>query len=518
MSRTKNSIKNSIISMLSNICIMLIGFISQAIFIRILGAEYIGINGLFNNILAILGIAELGIGNAIIFNLYEPLKKNDINLVKSLMKFYKKSYTIIGLIVLFIGLSITPFVNFFVGDISVNLNLKIIYILFLMQTVSTYIFSYKMSIFIASQRGYIIKVNQFVFQLVLNTLQLLILYTTKNYYLYLIIKIICQLLSNIIISIYANREFEFIKGKNNKRLDKDIERNILLRVKALFFHKVGGFVINSTDNIIISKYINVLTVGLYSNYYLIINAINTLFTQMLTSTTASVGNLILDKNKEKNYNIFKKIRFINFFIATFSGVCLLLLMQPFIKIWIGEQYILNDFILIVLVFNYFQQIMRSTYTVFIDGAAIWYENRFVPILESALNIIFSIICLKIFGLAGVFMGTIISGLSLWCYSYPKFVYKKLFDRRYREYARETLAYMLSFVIIVFISYNISKGFIINNNLLQFIINLFICLIIPNLMIIILFKKNENYTYFKAILYSLLKKIFNKENDIKCNIS
>lgn len=512
--RASNAIKNSVTSFISSITSMLIRFVSQAIFIRILGVEYLGLNGLFSNILTILSFFELGIGSAIVFNLYKPIADNNKEEIKSLMEFYKKSYNKISILILILGLLIIPFLKFLVGEITVEINLYLIYILFLMDTISSYIIAYKRSIIYANQKNYIINIIHIVFLLILNICQILILIFTQNYYLYLIIKILCQLLENIIITMYANKLYPYVKEHKGEKLNKDIENDIFKKIKSLIFHKVGGVIINGTDNIIISTYLGLGVVGIYSNYYMIINSLDSLFTQIISSTAASVGDLLVTSSKEKIYSVFKKMRFLNFWISTFSSICILIIIQPFIVVWVGKEYQLNWAILIILVFNYFQKMQRCTYSTFKDAAGIWEEDKFVPLIESALNIVFSIICLKIFGLSGVFMGTIISSLSLWCYSYPKLVYKKLFNRGYMNYVKETVGYTLLFIIIGYVTYTVSEGFIVDNIWLQLVINVMISLMIPNLILFILFRKTENFKYFKVLLVKAINKIIKKDKFIE----
>ena len=191
--RVEKSIKNSIAAIVVNISTMLIGFIAQAIFIRILGAEYLGINGLFNNILSMLAIAELGIGNAIIFSLYKPLVDDDKKTITALMNFYKKAYNIISLIVLILGICIIPFLKYIIGKVSIDINIYIVYILYLLSSLASYFLTYKRSILYADQKKYIINYTHTVYLLILNSAQLFALYLTKNYYLYIVLKIICQI-------------------------------------------------------------------------------------------------------------------------------------------------------------------------------------------------------------------------------------------------------------------------------------------------------------------------------------
>ncbi len=505
--RTKNSIKNILISFISNFLTILIGLIAQFVFVKTLGQEYLGINGLFNNIISMLGLVELGVGSAIIYNLYKPVFDNDKKKICALLYFYKKCYNIISIIVLLVGLSITPFLGYLINDVTVDINLNFVYILFVIDIFFSYILSYKRSIINAYQKNYIVNVIHILYLTFLNLFQTIILVKTKNYYLYLLIKIIMRIIENIVVSVVANMMYPFINKKED--LDDDTKRDIFKKVGALFFHKIGGFFVNGTDNILISKFIGIVQVGMYSNYYLIINAVNILFGQVIGVVTSSVGNLLVEDNKKKNYSVFKKIRFLNFWVASFSAISILIIMDDFIIIWLGREYVLAHLILIVLVFNYFQKSMRNSYMVFKESAGIFYEDRFVPLVEAITNIVASYILLKIFGFAGVFMGTIVSGLTLWCYSYPKYVYKKLFDRDYISYFKETSGYILLFIIIASGSYYLSMFINFDNIYIQLIIKTILCLTIPNFILALIFYKTDNFNYYVNLLKKYLGKVFRK---------
>lgn len=502
--RVKNSIKNIITSFSSNLIVILLGLLSQAIFIKILGKEYLGINGLFNNIVSMLAIVELGIGSAIIYNLYKPVAENDQPKIKALMNFYKKCYNIISIIILLIGLSITPFLNFFATDVTVDVNLEFIYILFILDVFASYLLSYKRSIINANQKNFIVNIVHIGYLVILNLLQIAILILTKNYYLYLGIKIVLRLLENVVLSIIATKLYPYLNN-NKEELDEVTKKDIFQKVRALFFHKIGGFLVLGTDNIIISKYLGIVTVGLYSNYNLIIDAVSKLFGQVINVLTPSVGNLLTENNKKKTFDVFKRVRFLNFWIATFSGISILVIINSFISVWVGKEFILPTFVLIILILNYFQKSMRSSYSVFKEAAGIYHEDRFVPIIESVLNIVSSIILLHYFDLAGVFMGTIISGLALWCYSYPKFVYKKLFDRSYKDYIKETLEYILVFILIAGITFSISYFINIENQVILLLLNILLSLLLPNIALIIIYRNNENFKYYLNLLKQFLRR-------------
>ena len=501
--RTKNSIKNTIVSFSSNLLTIIIGLIAQGIFIKILGSEYLGINGLFSNIISMLGIVELGVGSAIIYHLYKPIVEEDIKKVKALMNFYKKCYTIIALIILTIGLMITPYLNLFIEEVTIDINISLVYILFIIEIVCSYLLSYKRSIINANQKNYLVNFIHIGYLVILNILEIIILVLTKNYYLYLGIKIVMRILENVGVTLLANKLYPYLKN-NNEKLDEKTKKDIFQKVKALFFHKVGGFIVLGTDNIIISKFIGIIEVGLYSNYYMIIDAIEKLFGQVIRAITPSVGNMLVKESSEKSFEIFKRVRFLNFWIATFSGISLLVVMNSFITVWIGSKYLLATCVLIVLVLNYYAKSMRSCHMIFKEAAGIYYEDRYIPLLESVLNIVASLILLKYFGLAGIFMGTIISSLVLYCISYPKYVYKKLFNRSYLNYTKETLGYLSIFLVLAVITYKISRLIVISNAFLSLIINCLIAVVIPNLVLLIIFWHTDNFKYYLNLLKSFKK--------------
>lgn len=497
--RTKNSMKNGIASLGSNIISVLIGFVAQAVFLKILGSEYLGLNGLFTNILSMMSIVEMGIGSAIIYNLYKPIAQEDIKTIKSLMRFYKKSYRCIAGIVFFIGIGILFFLPSIVGEININVNIYIVYLLFLLDTICSYLLSYKRSILYAQQKNYLIQIVHIFYTILLNGIQLLFLFLTKNYYLYLEIKITMRVLENLAITFLANKLYPYLKEKKVEPLSKSLEKDIFKKVKASFFHQIGGFIVFGTDNIIISKFLGLVTVGLYSNYHLIIDAVQKIFMQVIKETTASIGNLLVTETKEKHFLVFKRIRFLNFWISTFTSVCLFIIMDSFVTLWIGAIYLLPFSVLVVLTLNHFQRCSRYTYSVFKEAAGILYEDRFVPMIESFLNIVVSILLVKRFGLTGVFMGTLISSLVLWIFSYPKFVYAKLFQRKYGNYLIETVAYFFLFLLIIGFTYFVANIFVFSTIIMEFLWNLIVALFIPNLILFCLFWKNDHFNYYKNLL-------------------
>lgn len=505
----KKSLKNSISSMANNIISILAGLIAQTFFIKLLGSEFLGLNGLFTNIVSMLGIVELGLGNAIVYNLYKPMAEHDTETLKSLVHFYKKTYNIIIGIILILSIAILPFLPFFISETTLDINIYLVYFLFILDVVCSYILSYKRSLLYADQNNYIISNVHVLYVILLNVFRLLVLYFTKNYYLYLVVKVVMTLAENCLLSVIVDKNYSYIKEKNVKKISKQTKKNIFEKIKALFLYKIGSFIVSSTDNLVISKYLGLVAVGLYSNYYLIINALNTLIGQGITALTSNVGRLLVEKNSDKNFNVFKRVRFANFWLACFTSVCLFVIMDSFITIWVGAEYILPKTVLLVLVINYFQSIMRSSYTTFKEAAGIYEEDRLIPILQAITNVVVSILLVQKMGLSGVFIGTIISELYWWIYSYPKLIYKKLFHRKISCYLIETLGYCLVFFITLGITFYCSTLVVLDSALVQFFVNVLIAVILSNIIMLIILWKNDNFKYYVHYFKDLMISIFNR---------
>lgn len=503
--RTKKSIRNATVSIIMNVIMILIGLVSQKIFLHILGTEYLGISGLFSNIISMLAIVELGIGPAIIYNLYRPIKENDTVKIKALINFYKKVYNIIAILIFILGILLIPLLPYILKDANIPENIVIIYILFLTDTFVSYLAAYKQSILYANQENYIINIIHIVYLIVMNFSQLFLLYLTENYYLYLITKIICRLLENVVISLVVLKKYPIFFIKNQEKVDSSTSKDILTRTKGLIFHKIGTFIVDGSDNIIISTFLGIKMVGLYTNYSLILNAVTNLTTQVFSAITSSVGNLLVSVNKEKNVEVFKNIYFINFVMATIISVGFLCCIQPFISIWIGKKYLLSSFIVITLAINLYIKILSRTMNTFKEAAGIFYEDRYVPILQSVINIIVSILLSYCLGLAGVFIGTIVSNLLLHLYSYPKYVYKQLFSNGVTSYFKNFIKYLFIFILILVICYLITFVVIVNNVFLQLLLNIIISLILSITIIVVTFRKTSQFIYCKNLGVSMISR-------------
>lgn len=503
--RTKNSLYNMLGIVALYAIKTIFVFLGKTCLIKVLGDEYNGINGLFTNIISMLSIAELGIGSAIIYNLYEPVKNGKIENIKSIMKFYKTCYHIIAVIVFMAGLFIMPLVPSITGNVNVNESIYLLYSLFLLDSVASYFLSYKRSILYVYQKNYIISIFDILYVVILQTMQIMIIYATKNFILYLLIGIICRIGENILIHIYANNKYSFLVDKDIKPISKKVRADIIEKVKGLVFHQIGSYVVFGTDNIILSKMISVITVGFYSNYLTIINPLQSILNQLVSSVQASVGDLLVEKDVKKNYSIYCKLQFINFWLYSIVSISVFYLIQDFISIWIGNRYLFAQAVVFCIVLNFWQTGMRNAINVFKTAGGIFYEDRWVPILESIINIVASVVFTYYFGISGVFIGTFLSSGCLFFYSYPCLVYKPLFQRTIGMYYKEMVIFVarwLAAFTVTGIAVKIYENYIcILNIYVNFAVKIIYVFCIANLcMLFMMIRSDELKWTMKKIQY------------------
>lgn len=499
MSRLIKSRRNVSVALASTIATIIIGFFAQRVFLNSLGAEYLGINGLFTSIVSMLALVELGLGSAIYYHLYSPVSKNDTSKVKSIINFYKNGYRLIAIAVLLMGALIVPFLQTIVGNVNISESIYIIYFLFLFDVIASYLLTYKRAVLYVDQNNHIISSVHLGYLIVLNGLQIAILILTKSFYLYLIIKIVMRLAENIVLTLITNRKYPYLTDGPAQKLDASTKADIYKKVRGLSYHKVSSYFVLGTDNILISVFLGVAVVGLYSNYLLVTTAILMLMGQAFTAITASVGNLLGDNNSNKSFDVYKKIRFMNFWLACFATTSLLVIMNSFISLWVGSQYLLPIGVLMAICLNLYLTMIRASISSFKEAAGIFHEDRFVPVIESIANLIFSIAFLKVFGLAGIFLGTACSTLILHLYSYPKFVNKPLFKISNKQYYYDFFSKLMIVFFISAATFTLSRTVPISSTFYKFIFNTIICIVLPNALLYLIYRNNEELSYYRELI-------------------
>jgi O-antigen/teichoic acid export membrane protein len=410
------------------------------------------------------------------------------------MLLFRKVYTVIGLVIFIIGFGLTPFLSFFIKDMPDIEGIEIIYMLFVTNTAVSYFFSYKRNLILADQNRHIETIYIYSFYILMNILQIIYLFISHDYFGYLIIQVILTIISNWALSVKADKMYPFLKEKNVKKLDKKDTQEIIKNTKALMLKKVGGVAVNSTDNLVISKFVSLEAVGFYSNYYLVIYALYMIINQIYTSLTPGVGNFWVDQEEKRRIELFKKANLATFWIAFFCSICLMVLFNDFIEIIAGKEYVFNMGIVVVLVTIFYFTVMRKVVVSFREAGGIFYKDRYITVYEAIANISISIILAIKLGVLGVFLGTIISFFSLPFWIEVFILYKDGFKENVSKYYLEYIIRMILTIALAYGMYYV-LSLLTGPVVLVFLFKCLMCVLVPNLLFVLVFYRTEEFKYF-----------------------
>jgi len=510
MTRTDNIKRNLIFNMLKYAANLIFQFVIRTVLIYSLGAEYIGLNGLFTNIFSFLNLAELGIGSAIVFSMYKPIAESDEEKVKALQNLYKKFYFIIAIIIFVVGLTITPFLKIFIKDeVTVDINIYVLFILYLINTLAGYFCAHKRSLLFAYQRNDIENKIRTICVVCMSIVQAILLIIFKNYYLYFSITIIFTIVECIWIYRIANKMYPNINGKT-KPLDEETKKEITKNITALSMHKIGGAVVFSTDSILTSIFCGIVVLGAYSNYTLITSAIVSIFVIFINGTQGSIGNLVASQPVEYVYNRFRVVNFIYSYLASFTTICLVVLFQPFIKVWTGNEiYLLNDSTVILICLSFYLTRMRCSVGVFKDAAGLFWHNKWMPIVESGVNLIVSIIFANWFGIDGIFIGTIVSTLVAPFWVEPHILFKHYFKKSSRQYFGKYILNLIIMIMSCIVTYCVCS-LIPFGGVGYLIIRFIVCISVSNIILMTIYLPTKEFRETLSICKGVIKSFFKRK--------
>lgn len=512
-SRTHNSIVNLVVTLGCQVLTLALSFVVRTYFINILGTDYLGINGLYTNILTVLSLAELGIGSAIGFSLYKPVAFNDQDKISALMSFYRKAYIIIAGIVAVVGLSLIPVLDDLVTTDKPVDHLILYYVLFLANSVVSYLFAYKQTLLYVDQRNYINKIVYTIFSLASNFGNLAVLFLTRNYIIYLSLHIVLTFLNNVILAIIVDKHYSFIKT-NKTKLAKDEQKNIFKNIKAMFVYKFGGVLVNNTDNILISKLISTTAVGLYSNYTLVVNALVSYLDLIVGSAASSIGNFNAEQDIKDSKKLFESVSLFNFWIYGFSTIALYTLLDDFITIWMSTaDYVLDKKTLIAIVLNFFIIGVSTSTSTFRSTTGLFRETKYIFLFTAAFNIVISIILGLKIGLCGIIFATSISKLMTNFWFEPYKLYKNIFHSScIPHFLRRLLIAALTLACCLGIEYIFS--FFPPVNTVQLLLKGVIVAIIPNVVFFIVYHRTEEFKFIvsklKPFIQDKLKAVLSRQ--------
>lgn len=501
-SRSQNVSRNIKFGLAYKIVTLLLPFLTRTVLLYLLGTTSLGVSTLFTSILSFLSLAELGLGSAVVYTMYKPIAENDLNTLCALLNYYRKLYRLIGLVVLAIGILISPFLPFLIkGDVPAGLNLYVLYYLYLANSVISYFFAgYRQSLLTAHQRADIRDKIAMCITVAVRVFEIIVIILFKNLYLYIIVTIIGTIATNIITSAVTKRMFPNIRCKG--QVSSDIRLQIRKRLGGLFGTKLNSIVVHQADTLVISTFLGLTMVAQYGNYYYILNAISGFVMILFSSMTASIGNKMATESKDKVYELFKNINFINYWIVSWCSICMACLYRPFMLIWVKEELTLPILMSILMALYFYVFQIQRTLLTFKDAGGLWYEDRFRPYVSMILNVVSNIILVQFAGIYGIVISTIIALMISvpWC-NYV--VFKYMFNK---SAAKNIIDMLTKFAFTIFaglITY--SACLFENNGISGLILRALICLLLPNVMFFIIYNKKPEFKYMKQITRNFITK-------------
>lgn len=503
MGRVRQAEKNIFFGYISNFIIMIMGLLQRTVFIMVLDRELLGVNSLYTDILSVLSLAELGIGSALNYSLYKPVANNDQGKIKSYMRLYKRAYLAIAGVIAIIGLAIVPFLPHLIkgsGDISVS-DLTLYYLIFLFNTVITYFVAYKYSLANAQQRNYIQTNIATITKIVTVLAQIIMLLVTKNFLLFLLTQSAVELLQKIFVSIYFNRLYPYLRDKDVAKLDKEETDVVVTKTKALMFHKIGDVARLSTDSIIITYFMNVDWVGIVSNYTLVITYAANYISVIFNSVISGFGNLVATESKGKQYTMFKVYRFFACWLYGFAAVGFWLLLTPLITgIWLDESWTLGQIVLTLMLIDFYFKGGRVVLVNFKIAAGIFEQDKYLSLIQGVINLVLSIIGIRYIGLAGVYVGTVVSGVIANIIQ-PVIVYRDCFSQDVWSYFKDSMKYIGAILGVTILMIPVKAVLLAQVNIVTFILMAVVITLVYNIVFFLLFRKTREFEYLWNLFVS-----------------
>lgn len=491
--RTKNATRNIVFGVFLKLYQTIIPFFMRSAMIYFMGVQYLGLTSLFASILQVLNLAELGVGNAMVYSMYKPIVEDDTVTICALMKLYRFYYRIIGGVIASVGIILTPFIPKLIsGEVPYNINIYTLYLLNLSATVLSYwLFGYKNSLLVAHQRNDLTSKVTIVTNTFQYVLQLGVLLFFKNYYMYVIAALFTQATTNIVTAIVATKMYP--RYKPIGRLSKDDKRKINHRIRDLFTSKIGGVILNSSDTIIISAFLGLTVLAVYQNYYFILTSVIGFITIVFNSCTAGIGNSIITETKDKNFNDLVKLTFLICWISGFCTSCFLCLYQPFMELWVGKEMLLPFNVVICFCIYYFIYEINQLLNTFKDAAGIWHEDRFRPFTTALFNLCMNLLLINVWGIYGVILSTILSWIIVGMPWLLHNLFSILFDRVYlRVYLRKLGYFTMVSLGVCSITGFISSFINYDSKLITLLVRMIICCLVPNIIYFIIFHEKLEF--------------------------
>ena len=483
---------------------VVLSLVNRMVFTRCLSAEYLGISGLFSNILGMLSLAELGVSGAIVYALYKPLAENDEEKIASLVRVFGAAYRAVGTFIGVAGLCLLPVLDRLIGEApQIQESLHVIYLFFLFDAAGSYFFTYRSTLLMAAQKNYLVTGITYLFQCIMAVAQAVFLYTTRNYMDYLVIQVSCSMLTYICISRIAVKQYPYIARKGIKPLEPREKKKIFRDMRDLMAYNISGVLVNSTDNLIITYFSGLITTGLASNYTLLTNTLSSLLKQIFNGLSSSVGNLNAVESEEKKFSMFQTTNLLNFWVFSWGTVGILFVSCDLVRLLFGESYVLEFAIPAVLALNFYTVGMQNAMWIFKHTMGLFRYGRFVQMFTAGLNLVFSIILGQIWGLFGILFATFLARLLTNLWYDPYVIYRHAFGQNPFQYLKRYIFYLLILMVQIALSWIICMWIHISP-LMDVLVKGFLVSAVSNGIFFLVFRKTPEFGVVRTTLSRIVQ--------------
>ena len=500
--------KNTVFGTINLVLSLVLNFLSRKLFLVNIGIEYLSVNQIISNILIVLSFAETGISGAVLLYLYKLVAENDTETICSVMKLYRKINWFLGFCLFGIGACLIPFLHLFINVNGVSTQYIIfIYLLYLFDSSFNYFYSYRNVVFFADQKAYVPSQISAVISLIRLVVQCGVIYYTQNYFYYLIVTIVLDLLNSVACYWMAAKYYPYLLMKKVRDVAPNIKNNIIKSFKSLLVINLSNATISNTDNILIS-WISTIMVGYCANYISVTSALEVLMQNMYNSLVHSLGNYSIDRSNSENLEMFHHVVYINHYIVSASTICVAVLIGDFVEMIFGKEYLLAPVITVSIILKYYWKLSNFPLRVYRDSNGLFKQTQMIMIYDAVANIIFSIILGKLMGVAGVYYGTVLSDLVTFFLFGSKVVYRSLFDcDNANEYFLDQLVWILYTCIALAASYFITRS--IPVSFVGFIAKGLLCIAVFIFLTWIIWHSSKEYQFAFGLLKSRTMKHIKK---------
>lgn len=483
-SRKRNSLKNVSYGLLVTIISVIVSFINRTYLVKFLGIEPLGLNGLFTEVITMMSLAELGIGMAITYSLYKPIHENNIEKINQLMSLFKSTYNIIASIVFALGIIILPFIHLIVNGTNFSVGyIRLVFFLFVVNSASTYLFSYNTSFINANQKQYVVSLVSTLWKVVFTAINVILLCLFENYILYLLLLILQTLCTNLYLTYYVRKKYPFITYKED--LPSKEKTCIFQDIKNIFVKRLSGVITSSTTNILISTFVNTIQVGLYSNYIMIFSVVRTLKIQFSNAIKASVGDLSVSEKPEKCICILRQLTFLFFMFSIIVCGCLLSISNDFITIWLGKNYVMGRAVVAIAIYNLYLELISEPLWQYLEVSGLFKQDKYIGLAGSSLNLLVALIGGYYVGIIGIFLGTVATQI-LQMILKTRLLFKYKYNKQYSSYLFIILRMMIAIVISSYIIFLLDKIIVFDNIYIMIFIKGIVTIVISAIIGILTF--------------------------------